>query len=87
MEREARNEMVWECLTCDRTRLNFRLNLLGGCYPGVMEAYSTGCVNLRSSCNPFHPFKVEARSWGCCEGRAYFALFFFGECLQRGRWI
>lgn len=38
------------CRTCYSTANTFRKALLEGCYLGAMEAYSTGCVNLRVPC-------------------------------------
>lgn len=39
------------CRTCYSTGKNFRRALLQGSYLGAMEAYSTGCVNLRDPCS------------------------------------
>lgn len=42
--------LVRVCHTCFSAQKDFRRALLTGSYLGAMEAYSTGCVNLRVPC-------------------------------------
>jgi len=40
------------CRTCYAAGKDFRTALLTGSHAGALQAYSTGCVNLRVPCNP-----------------------------------